>query len=188
MLNKLIGKFLQYFLRGLFFTAPIFVTFYIIIASLHWVDGLIPIPFPGLGLLIIISSITILGVLASTVFSKTILDFLIYILERIPVVNIIYTSLKDVVNAFVGDNKKFKSAVFVTFDKESNLKRIGFITETDLSQFDQNGMVAVYIPDSYGVTGNLFIVAKQYLEPINLPISEVMKFVLSGGITKPNKH
>lgn len=188
MENKFIKTFLRYFLRGLLFTAPIFVTFYVIIASLNWLDSLISIDIPGLGLLIIVSSITLLGILASTVFAKPMLDFFIFIIEHIPVVNTIYTSLKDVVNAFVGDNKKFKSAVFVRLDKDLNIKRIGFITETDLSKFNQEGMIAVYLPDSYGVTGNLFIVPKENIEEINMPVADVMKFVLSGGIAKSHKH
>jgi uncharacterized membrane protein len=184
--NKFVQTFIRYFLRGLLFTAPIFVTFYIILACLNWLDSLIAIDIPGLGLLIIISSITLLGILASTVLAKPMLDFFIYILEHIPVVNTIYTSLKDVVNAFVGDNKKFKSAVFITLEKDLKIKRIGFITETDLSKFNQEGMIAVYVPDSYGVTGNLYIVSAENVEEIHLPVAEVMKFVLSGGIAKPH--
>lgn len=188
MENKFIRLFIRYFLRGLLFTAPIFVTFYVIIASLTWVDRIIPIEIPGIGLVVIVVSITLLGMLASTVFAKPMLEFLVYIMEHIPVVNTIYTSLKDVVSAFVGDNRKFKSPVFVKFDKNSSLKRIGFITETDLSKFGQSSnMIAVYIPDSYGITGNLFVVAEEELEIINLPVADVMKFVLSGGITKMPK-
>jgi uncharacterized membrane protein len=185
MENSLIRAFIKYFLRGLLFTAPIFITFYVLVVCFRWIDGLIPIEIPGIGVLIIISSITLLGLIGSTVLARPLLDFFVTLLEHIPVVNSIYTSLKDVVSAFVGDNKKFKSAVLITLEKDLKVKRIGFITETDLSRFGQTeNMISVYVPDSYGMTGNLFVVPKENIEIINLPVSEVMKFVVSGGITK----
>ena len=188
MENIFIRKVVNYFFRGLLFTAPIFVTFYIIITSLQWVDGLIPIDIPGLGLLIIVTTITLLGTLASTMLARPMVSFFIYIMEHIPVVNMIYTSLKDVVSAFVGDNKKFKNPVLITLEKDLKIKRIGFITETDLSKFKQDAtMIAVYVPDSFGLTGNLYFVSIDNIEILDLPVGDVMKFVLSGGITKFHK-
>jgi uncharacterized membrane protein len=152
---------------------------------LQWIDQLIPLEIPGLGIGIIIFSITLLGIFASTFLAKPILDFLDNFISHIPLVNLIYGSIKDVVNALVGDNKKFRNPVFITMDKESKLKRIGFITETDLSKLGlkDKTMVAVYVPDSYGITGNLFIVPQSEIEIIDLPVSDVMKFVVSGGVS-----
>lgn len=187
--NPFLKRIATFFFRGLLFTAPIFITFYIIITSLQWIDRLIPIEIPGLGFAIIIVSITLLGSFASTFLAKPILDFLDNIISHIPLVNLIYGSIKDVVNAFVGDNKKFKSPVFITFDKESQIKRIGFITETDLTVLGiDDKMISVYVPDSYGITGNLFIVPKENIELINMPVSDVMKFVVSGGVSGLSKN
>ena len=181
-MDNIIKQFFKFFFRGLLFTGPIFITFYIIIASLQWIDHLIPIDIPGLGLLIIIASITLLGLLASTFLAKPILEFLENLLGHIPLVSTIYSSIKDVVSAFVGDSKKFKNPVFITLEKDLNVKRIGFITEPDLSKIGKTDMIAVYVPDSYGLTGNLYVVPKDHVEVINMPVSEVMKFVVSGGI------
>lgn len=185
--NRIIKQLAAYFFRGLLLTAPIFITFYIIIASLQWIDHLLPFDFPGLGVIIILGGITVLGFFASTLLAKPFLEFLDTILGHTPLVNIIYGSIKDVVNAFVGDNKKFKNPVLVTLEPVHNIKRIGFITETDLSKLGQsNDMIAVYVPDSYGLTGNLFIVPKKSVEELPIPVSEVMKFIVSGGVSGLN--
>jgi uncharacterized membrane protein len=181
--NTIIRRGLSYFLRGLLLVAPIFVTFYILIITFRWVDGLIPINIPGIGMLIIISSVTILGFVASNLFAKPIIEFLLNLLEKIPLINVIYKSLKDVVTAFGGGSNKFKKAVFVKLDTEGKVKRIGFVTETDLSKMGAEGMVAVYVPDSYGITGNVFIVSEENIEPLTISVAEAMKFVVSGGIT-----
>jgi len=178
------NRILAYFFRGLLFTAPIFITFYILIASFQWIDRLIPIDIPGLGIAIIFVSITMLGLFASTFLAKPLTDFLDNILSRVPLVNLIYGAIKDVVNAFVGENKKFKSPVLLTLDKETKLKRLGFITETDLSKFGQpSGVIAVYVPDSYGLTGNLYFASQENVEILDMNVSEVMQFIVSGGIS-----
>lgn len=189
--NSIINKIVSYFFRGLLFTAPIFITFYIIVASLQWLDRLIPVEIPGIGLVVLLASITLLGLFASTFLAKPLLDFLDNVISHIPLVNLIYGSIKDVVNAFVGDNKKFKNPVLITLDKSLQLKRIGFITETDLTKLKlPAGMVAVYVPDSYGLTGNLFIVPIENVEILDLTVSDVMKFIVSGGVSglKANKE
>ncbi|MFN0049281.1 MAG: DUF502 domain-containing protein [Cytophagales bacterium] len=184
MKQGFISTIVSYFFRGLLFTAPIFITFYILIASFQWVDRLIPIDIPGSGIAIIFLSITLLGLFASTFLATPLLKFLDNVLDHTPLVNLIYGSIKDLVNAFVGENKKFKNPVLITIDKTLNLKRLGFITETDLSKFNQTiDMVAVYIPDSYGLTGNLYFSPKENIEIIPLSVSDVMKFIVSGGIS-----
>lgn len=184
MKTGLLSKIASYFFRGLLFTTPIFVTFYILFTSFQWIDRLIPIDIPGIGIVIIFTSITLLGLLASTLLATPFLDFLDNILNHIPLVNLIYGSIKDIVNAFVGENKKFQKPVLITLDKELKLKRLGFITETDLSRFGESSeMIAVYIPDSYGLTGNLYFTPKENVQILDLPVSDVMKFIVSGGIS-----
>lgn len=181
--NETVRKLFSYFISGLLLVAPIFVTFYVLVVAFRWIDGLIPIEIPGIGMLIIVSSVTLLGYIASNLFSKPLIEFLLKLLEKIPVINVIYKSLKDVVTAFGGGSNKFKNAVLVRLDAAGKVKRIGFVTETDLSKMGVSGMVAVYVPDSYGITGNVFIVSEESIEIISLSVAEAMKFVVSGGIT-----
>lgn len=174
---------IRYFLQGLLFVLPIGITLYIIITAIQWLDNLIPAKIPGLGLLIILFTITFVGFLGNTLIAKPILFFLEGILNRLPLVRIIYSSLKDLISAFVGDKKKFDQPVLVTLHAASNLRKVGFITQKDLSQLGLANAVAVYLPHSYNFSGNLFIIDTAYVTPIEGSATEIMKFVVSGGVS-----
>ncbi len=178
------NRLLSYFLRGLLFLVPIVITLYIIVASIQWLDGLLPIEVPFLGLLTILFTITLFGYLGTTLLAKPFFDIFEGFLIRVPLVKIIYTSLKDLVGAFVGDKKKFNQAVVVTMDPGTGLQKLGFITQDDLQALGVIGSVAVYCPHSYNFSGNLFIVPKDYIKPIHgVQSSDIMKFIVSGGVS-----
>ena len=70
-----------------------------------------------------------------------------------------------------------------TFDKNVDAMKPGFLTAEDLSSIDLKGHVAVYMPHSYNFSGNIFIVPKENVIPVNIPSVDFMKFIVSGGIT-----
>lgn len=175
-------KLVRYFLQGILFVAPISITVFIMYKMFAFVDGLIPIDIPGLGIVIVFASITIMGALASTIFAKPLFDLLENLLNHVPVVKVLYSSLKDFMDAFVGKDKKFTQPVLVLMSGESNLHVIGFITKQDLEEIGLPGMAAVYCPHSYNFSGNVYIVSKEFITPIHASSTEVMKFVVSGGI------
>ena len=172
-----------YFLRGLLLLVPLALTLYIIVMSIRWLDGLIPLDIPGLGLLIIFGSITIFGYLGSSFLIQPILGFFENIMVRLPLVRIIYTSLKDLVSAFVGDQKKFQQPVMVDLIPDGGIKRVGFITQSDMSNLGAPGFAAVYFPHSYNFSGNLMLIPKEQVKPLDLSSTEAMKFVVSGGVS-----
>jgi len=176
-------RLIRYFLQGILFVAPISVTAFIMYKMFMFVDGLIPIDIPGIGLLIVFASITILGALASTIFAKPLFDLMENLLNHLPVVKVLYSSLKDFMDAFVGKDKKFTQPVMVVTSGESNLHMVGFVTKTDMSEWGLVDMVAVYFPHSYNFSGNVYLVSKEFIKPIKASSSEVMKFVVSGGVT-----
>lgn len=178
------NRFLSYFFRGLLFIVPIALTMYIIILAISWLDSLIPFRIPGLGMLTILAFITLIGYLASTLLAGPIFNLLEEVLVKVPLINIIYTSLKDLISAFVGDKKKFNQPVLVTMNPEFVIQKPGFITQKDLSQLGLVGQVAVYLPHSYNFSGNLYIVPAKYVEPISAATSaDIMKFIVSGGVS-----
>lgn len=177
------NRFASYFFRGLLFVVPIALTTYIIIIAISWLDNLIPLKIPGLGLLTILAIISIVGYLASNLLAAPLFGLLEDILVRVPFVNIIYSSLKDLISAFVGDKKKFNQPVLVTLNPGYTIQKPGFITQEDLSQLGLKGQVAVYLPHSYNFSGNLYIVPAQYVTPIDAPGAEIMKFIVSGGVS-----
>ena len=104
---------------------------------------------------------------------------------RLPLVKIIYTALQDLFSAFVSDKKKFDKPVMVIVNKTSGLKKFGFITQEDLSQFGLKDEVAVYLPHSYNFSGNLFVAPRENVILLdNISSSDTMKFIVSGGVTK----
>lgn len=175
-------KILGYFLQGLLYTLPIVATIYILIQAIVFVDGIIPVEVPGLGLLIILISFTLIGYFGGAFITSSIFNF-DKILDKVPLLKIVYTSIKDLLSAFVGKKKRFTEPVLVKM--EGNVERLGFVTQRDLSDLGiPDTKIAVYIPFSYAVTGNLIIVPKECVTPVTGNSTDIMKFVISGGVTE----
>ncbi|MCE7055719.1 DUF502 domain-containing protein [Algoriphagus sp. AGSA1] len=175
-------RIISYFLRGLLFITPVAVTLYIIFQTILFLDNLIPVPLPGIGIMMVLALITFVGYLASLFFAKPIFDWFEKGLIRIPLVNLIYTSIKDLMGAFVGDKKKFSSPVKVQLS--DTLIRLGFITQDNMAIVGEPDMVAVYFPHSYNVSGNVFLVPREKVTPlVGVKSSDVMKFMVSGGVS-----
>ncbi len=183
MFNKLSGKFLKYFFQGILVTVPLAITVYIIIKLFLLIDNIIPIDIPGLGLIILIVSITIIGFVGNTFIAIPIRSYLMRLIKKVPLINTIFKSVKDLLSAFVGNKKRFTEPVLVKVNKDSDLEKIGFITRNDLSELGiTDGKVAVYLPHSYAFSGNLFIVPKENITPINGTASDIMTFIVSAGV------
>jgi len=180
-------------LRGLLLLAPIFVTLYIIYKLFIVIDdsvndfleNIFDARFRGLGILILLTLITLMGYLSSTLVLRPLFIMMEHAIARAPLVNIIYTSLKDFVAAFLSDKKKFNQPVVVNINGNPDFQKLGFITRSDLSLIGLKGKVAVYLPHSYNFSGNLFIVDAKSVTPLDVPVTEFMKFIVSGGVTEP---
>jgi uncharacterized membrane protein len=186
------SKIIRYFLQGLILMAPIAITIYALYMLFEFVDGLlisyltslIGFRIPGLGLLIILVTVTLIGFLGTTILFKPIINSLDRIISQAPLVKIIYTSIKDFMSAFVGKDKKFTEPVLVKVNKDTQLEKLGFITQHDLTKLGiAKGKVAVYLPHSYNFSGNLFIVPAENVHPIDASPTEVMKFIVTAGVT-----
>ncbi len=181
---------LQYFVRGLLFVFPVGATIVIVVAMVTWIDGLINDLFgnifgfelPGLGILVVFFGIALFGYLLSNAFIKAIFSILDRSIAKMPFVSLIYTSLKELTEAFVGDKKKFNKPVIAEFSQEG-LYRLGFITQEDLSALDLHQLVAVYCPHSYNFSGNLFLLPRDKVRAVDANATDVMKFIVSAGVT-----
>jgi len=191
------NKLIRYFLQGLLLLSPVAITIYALVVSFEFIDGLliqyltdlIGFKIPGLGIIIIATFITLIGVLGSSILIKPILNSVDKFISQAPLVKIIYTSIKDFMSAFVGKEKKFTEPVLVKISKDSDLEKIGFITQRDLSALGiETGKVAVYMPFSYTFSGSLFIIPVANITPLNTNSTEVMKFVVSAGVTNIAGH
>jgi len=180
-------KIINYFLQGLLYIVPITVTLYVVVWTFQKIDGILPFQFPGLGLIIIISLITIIGFLGSAVITSPINAFFQNLLKRAPLLKTIYSSVKDLMNTFVGNKKGFSEPVLVKVYENSTIERIGFITNEDVESLNiAKGKVLVYMPHSYAISGQLFVVEKKNVSPIDKSSAEIMKLIVSGGVTEIN--
>ena len=178
-------KFINYFLQGLLYIVPITVTLYVVVWTFQKIDGILPFQFPGLGLIVIISLITIIGFLGSAVITSPINAFFQNLLKRAPLLKTIYSSVKDLMSTFVGNKKGFSEPVLVKIYENSTIERIGFITNEDVESLNiAKGKVLVYMPHSYAISGQLFVVEKKNLTPIDKSSAEIMKLIVSGGVTE----
>ena len=182
-MNNTISKIARYFFSGALFIVPLAATVYFIFISFLWLDGLLNLPYPGIGFFIIFGAITLIGYLTTNFAFKTFTEWFDHLMNRIPLVKLIYSSIKDLLGAFVGDKKKFNKPVLVTINKDNNLHQIGFVTQSDLSDLKLEGMVVVYFPHSYAFSGNHFLVPKENVKPLDISGPVAMKFIVSGGVS-----
>ncbi len=187
-------KLTSYFLQGLLFLAPISITIYMIYLVFDFSDNLLQQSLskllgreiPGLGILIMMVFLTVLGYVGQTIIARPFKVFFHKIIHTVPLLELIYSAIKDFFSAFVGKDKKFNKPVMFKVNPKDSASRIGFITNQSLDAFGTMDMVAVYVPFSYTFTGETYLVSKDAIRPINAPASEVMKFLVSGGVAEVN--
>lgn len=189
-------KLANYLLQGLLYMAPLTITAFIIYSVFNFLDGLsqqllrqfFDVNIPGLGVLSLLLFLLFVGFIGRTIIAKPLKLVFKKIIYSIPLLNFIYSAFNDLFSAFVGKEKKFNQPVLVQVNLNSNLEKLGFITEENLEVLDEKDKVAVYFPHSYNFSGELFIVPKENLKPIELNSSDVMKFIVSAGLTGWNKQ
>ncbi len=187
------GRILKYFLQGLVYIGPLAITFYAIYTIFLWIDGLLDktieeffgLDIPGLGFLSVIIIILFVGFLGSSFLFKPLAAWLDSQISRAPLIKIIYTSVKDLLSAFVGQKRRFNKPVLVKVSADGSIEKIGFVTNEDLSDIGiKEHKIAVYLPHSYAWSGNLFIVPAKNVTPIDASATDVMKYIISAGVTK----
>lgn len=182
--NKISSQLFSYFVRGLLLLAPVYLTGQFIFSVFDKLDQQFYFYFRGTGLLILVGIIMLVGFIGSTFIAIPVFKLFEAWIERLPLVRLIYFSLKDLINAFVGDKKKFDKPVLMILNKENGIHKLGFITQDNLNSLEiSNELVTVYCPHSYAFSGETFLVPKENITLINASTSEVMKFVVSGGVS-----
>lgn len=141
-----------------------------------------PVYIPGLGILSALILLLVAGIIVTNLITEPIYDWFGKVLHKIPVLSFFYTSIKDLTEAFVGEDKKFNEPVIVELN-DCGLKRVGFLTQKDLAKLGMPGEVAVYFPFSYSFAGQLCIVPADKVKPLNMNAGEAMKFIVSGGVS-----
>lgn len=185
------NRLFKYLLQGILYTAPFAVTLYILFIVFDFLDGILKgalayvnLDFPGIGLLFIALFLILVGYLGQTIVANPLKRFFRATILKIPILNVVYSAFSDLFSAFVGKERKFNKPVKVLMNPETNVYKLGFLTEEDLTLIGEYDKVAVYFPHSYNFSGEMFIVPKDQVVPIPLPAGDVMKFIVSGGVAE----
>ena len=195
-MKRIAGALLNYFIKGLLIVMPLGVAIFLIfwavsridnalnLSDMLWVDPKTGkhVYIPGLGILNVVVIILIAGILVTNVVTEPIKRWFYRWLNRLPLFKFLYSSIKDLTEAFVGEEKKFNEPVLVEVN-EFGLKKIGFLVQKNMSVIDLPGEVAVYFPYSYSFAGQVVIVSADNVKPIDKSAADVMKFVISGGVS-----
>lgn len=195
-------KLLSYFVQGLIIIAPIAITIFAVTSLFNFIDGILPnlvhklFPkvvgtyadgtprsIPGLGFIVVILIVLLVGYVSSSFIFGRIVEIFGRVLEKTPGIKIIYTTVKDFFEAFAGDKKKFNRPVLVNLHND-DIWQIGFVTHQEMNEFGLHDHVAVYVPFSYSIAGQLFFIPATKIKMIeNVSSTEAMKFAISGGVT-----
>ena len=190
-----VSKLLNYFLQGLLVLAPIAITIYAVYSVVSFIDNQLPIFTAkdadgkvyvrnyGLGFLIVIAFVIFIGYISSFFIKNRVFNLFDGVLKRTPGIRFIYSTTKEFFEAFAGEKKKFNKPVLANID-DNDVWRVGFITREEAKDFGFTEYVAVYIPMSYSIAGNVYLLPRNRVKRVsNLNATDAMKFAISGGVT-----
>jgi uncharacterized membrane protein len=178
----LMNRLARYFLNGLLLSAPIALTLYVCWRVFRAVDGWLGLPWNGVGFVVTLGLITLVGWLATTFLWSTLFGMVEQGMDRVPLVRFLYNSVKEVLGAFVGEKKRFDRPVIVTLFPGGNPRALGFLTRESLETLGLEGLVAVYLPQSYNFAGSVLLFPADQVTPVAASSSDVMAFIVSGGV------
>jgi uncharacterized membrane protein len=182
-----VKRLVNYFLRGLVVVMPVGVTVWVCYRIFHFIDDLLGFSIAGSGFVIMIILVTLVGFLASTIVASVIGGAFDQFLGRLPFVNLLYSSTKDMLNAFVGEKRRFDKPVLISLTDDGSVKVFGFLTSESLAPLGVEGSATVYVPTSYSVAGHVIVVPASRVTRIDADAPEVMAYIVSGGVTTVHK-
>lgn len=178
-----LSRLATWFAQGLLVFVPTIATLYTVWIVLSWLDSLTGLQIPGLGLVLTVILIVVIGFVTTNVAGQAVISLFERAIQRLPVVSLLYTSIKDLLNAFVGDKKSFDAPAMVALDESGSVKVFGFVTCTRFDDPRLADHVAVYLPQAYNFAGNVILVPKSRVEFVDADPAQFMAFIVSGGVS-----
>jgi len=180
-------KLVDYFIKGLLVFVPIALTVFLLVFVFTKLDAifrnLLPMKIPGLGLLLTVVLITVIGFIASNFLGRRLFALVEKIFKGLPLVKLLYSAVKDMIEAFAGEKKSFDKPVLAAVTPGPAVKVLGFITRDSLDNLGLSDYVAVYLPQSYNFAGNVLLFPKDAVVPLKIDSSQAMAFIVSGGVS-----
>lgn len=175
-------RLVNWFLQGLLLLVPVSVTIYVFVSLFLAIDGWLGIPIPGLGFLLLATLTVLAGFFASNFFAGRVQRAIDGLFSRVPFVKLLYGAVRDLLQAFVSDERRFDQPVLVELFGGS-AQAIGFVTRSSLEVIGHPELVSVYLPQSYNFSGLMIVVPKDRVRPLHLPAADALALVLSGGLS-----
>jgi len=181
-------KLIEYFIKGMVIFVPMALTVFLLIWAFSSLDAgfrtLFRIEIPGVGLLLTIALIVVIGFIASNFLGRRLFALIEKVFTGLPLIKLLYSAVKDMIEAFAGEKKSFDKPVIATFVPGGAAKIIGFVTQESLENLGLSDYVAVYVPQSYNFAGNVVLFPKEAVKPLSIESSQAMAFIVSGGVSK----
>lgn len=194
------SRIMRWFLEGLAVLVPILITIYLFSKGINLVADLLTetlgpflsreLSIHGRWQLVFISLLLMVGITVSVGavthiwLGRHIVRFVDQVLTHIPFVKLVYSAIKDGVNAFIGDRREFERPVLVII---GDIKVPGFVTRSSAEDFGLKDHVAVYFPMAFSIAGRVVLVPADKIRPLEKSSAEVMSFLVSGGVTSGKK-
>ena len=162
------NRIVNYFIQGLLYTTPLALTAYVLIWALSSLDSIIPFDIPGLGLLTLLVGVTLVGFLGNFAVKTPLVKLVDGLLEKVPLVKLVYSSTKDVMKSLTGKKKGFENAVLVRMAPDSEVRKVGFVTDDTLRELGNapEGYVMFYVPLPLTIMGDMYEVPPSYFEQL----------------------
>ena len=193
----------RYFITGLLIWVPLVITVWVLSLLVGIMDqtllllppefhteGLIGTHVPGLGVVLTLLIVFVTGVLAANILGQRLVRFWEGVLARIPVVNSIYTGVKQVSDTlFAPGGQAFRKAVLVQWPIEGTWT-IAFITGTpggDVANHLKGDYLSIYVPTTPNPTGGYFVmVPRSAVVELDMSVDDALKYIISMGVAAPN--
>ena len=192
----------NYFLTGLLVILPIFITVYIILSLIRAMDAILKyipaeylpetylqIHIPGLGLILVVILVFVVGLLTRNFIGRKIVKLGENIVDRIPLVRILYTGVKQLLEPlFLQKTNAFKRVALIEYPRRG-VHVIGFVTgesKGEVQSKTSKDMMNVFVPTTPNPTSGFYIlIPEDEVVYLNMSVEDAFKLIISGGIVSP---
>lgn len=195
----------RYFITGLLIWVPLVITAWVLSLIISTLDqslrllpetvhpqNLIGFAIPGIGALLTLAMILLTGLLATNFIGQKLVGWWDKLLSRIPVVNSVYKSVKQVSDTlFAPNGNAFRKALLVQYPHQGSWS-IAFQTGQpggDLVNHLDGEFISMYVPTTPNPTSGFFLMmpAKDVIE-LDMTVDEALKYIISMGVVAPPPH
>ncbi len=203
---SLAARLRNYLFAGILITAPISITLYFTWSVVTWVDDAVarvipehynpntylPFSLPGLGLVMLAITLTLIGFLTANFLGRSLLRVGERVLSRMPFIRSIYSAVKQIFETVLKDKSTaFREVVLLEFPRTGTWTLGLVIGRTDGEIRDKlpEDLMTVYVPTAPNPTsGYLLFVPRADAIHMEMTVEDALKMIVSGGLVSPPRR